>query len=66
MDRTDCPDEETLASYLDGVLRDEVRSSIETHLAKRTSCREEISAVYTQKCRILDKLREKLGKPTSP
>ena len=44
--RQECPDEESLANYLGGLLTNEARESLETHLAGCTFCVDEIVAAH--------------------
>ena len=44
--RTECPDEEVLASYLDGIGAEERRSDIEAHLADCAVCLEQAIVAY--------------------
>lgn len=44
--RTGCPDEESLASYLSGVLADDAREKVEAHLAECSYCLEETVVAY--------------------
>jgi hypothetical protein len=44
--RTDCPDEEELASYLDGVLAETQRAQVESHLSDCSACLAEVCAAY--------------------
>jgi hypothetical protein len=44
--RSDCPDEEHLANYLSGLLSNEAKQFLETHLAGCTNCVDEIIAAH--------------------
>jgi len=44
--RTDCPDEEALASYLGGIVAEEARSDMEAHLADCSFCLAEVIAAH--------------------
>lgn len=45
-ERRQCPDEETLASYLGGDLAGDERVGVETHLASCADCMDELAAAY--------------------
>src|SRR5262245_33919156 len=44
--RVSCPDEESLASYLSGILAEDAKEKIETHLTQCSYCLEETVAAY--------------------
>ena len=45
--RVDCPDEETLASYLAAGLTPSMGEDVETHLAQCTACLDDLSTAYS-------------------